>query len=372
MTVRGTTHRRFAAVRDAVAANLADGSDLGCALAVVRAGEIVVDLTAGHADAARTRPWEADTLVNIWSVTKGIVALEIAMAVERGLVRYDAPLADVWPGFASGGKQEITLDLVLSHRAGLNGLDRPMDIEGVYAWRPFVDALAAMAPLWPPASRCVYHALTFGHLAGEALARVDGRRPGRFLAEEIAGPLGLDIHIGLAAEEDGRSAEMTASDDAADWTAEVEKSGYGHAVRSPRIEPLTVNERAWRATEIPAGNGQATALALAKLYGLLAAGGGGLLSPGGIAAAARPRFEGLDASMLAATRFAAGFRLGGPDSLLGPNPRSFGHSGWGGAFAFADPDSRLGVAYVMNRMLGTADDSVRRHERLIDAVYGSL
>ena len=372
MAVRGTTHPRFGACRDAVEANLADGGDLGCGLAVVREGEVVVDLWGGHADTARTRPWEADTLVNIWSATKGIVALEIAMAAERGLVHYGSPVADIWPEFAVNGKEDITLDLVMSHRSGLNGLDRAMDLAGVFDWFPYVDALAAMAPLWPPGSQCVYHALSYGHLAGEVLRRADGRRPGRFLAEEIAGPLALDIHIGLPADQDGRTAEMTASDDADAWIGLLVETGHDHAVRNPAIETLVPNRRAWRAAEIPAGNGQATALSLARLYGLLATGGGGLVSPDAIGAAAAERFDGMDSSMLAPVRFGAGWRLGGPESLLGPCRASFGHSGWGGAFAFADPESRLGVAYVMNRMLGLADDSVTRHQRMIDAIYGSL
>ena len=125
-----------------MAANLADGYDLGAAFAVVKDGTLVVDLYCGHADAARTRPWARDTLVNVWSTTKGVMALAIAMVVERGQLAYDAPVADAWPEFAANGKGDITLDLVMSHRAGLNGLDRPMDVDGVYAWLPVVEALA--------------------------------------------------------------------------------------------------------------------------------------------------------------------------------------------------------------------------------------
>ncbi len=372
MTVRGSAHPRFAACREAVAANLADGHDLGCGLAVVERGEVVVDLWGGFADAARTKPWRADTLVNIWSATKGVLALAVAMAVERGRLAYAAPVADVWPEFAANGKETIALDLVLSHRAGLNGLDAGMDLEGVYDWFPYVDALAAMAPLWEPGSRCVYHALSYGHLAGEALRRACGLMPGRFVADEIAGPLGLDIHIGLPEDLDGRAAELVASDDAGDWIDELHRTGYPHALENPVVTALTPNDRAWRAADIPAGNGQATALSLARLYGLLAAGGGDLVSPGGLRAATAERFDGVDASMSTPTRFGAGFRLGGPESRLGPNPASFGHTGWGGAFAFADPDAGLGVAYAMNRMLGYADDAVVRHDRTIDAIYGAL
>ena len=371
MEVRGWTHVRFAACREALAANLEAGLDLGCALAVVKGGEPVVDLQAGFADAARTRPWGEETLVNVWSATKGVTALAVAMAVERGRLCYAAPVADVWPSFAAGGKEAISLDLVMSHRAGLNGLEVAMDLQGVYDWFPYVDAFAAMAPLWPPGRHCIYHAMSFGHLAGEALRRADGRAPGRFVAEEIAAPAELDLFLGLPAEEDGRAAEIVAAPGCDDWVKELEKSGHDQAMRNPVVLPTAPNLRAWRAAEIPAGNLHAGALALARLYGLLATGGGGLISPAGLAAATAERYDGLDASLNLPARFAAGFRLGGPESQLGPNRASFGHSGWGGAFAFADPDAGLGVAYVMNRMLGFEDDAPR-HARMIDAIYGAL
>lgn len=372
MTVEGTCDDAFAACREALAANLADGYDLGAAFAVVKDGALVVDLYGGHADAARTRPWARDTLVNVWSTTKGIMALAIAMAVERGQLAYDAPVADAWPKFAANGKGEITLDLVMSHRAGLNGLDRPMDVDGVYAWFPVVEALADMAPLWQPGSRCAYHAMTYGHLTGEALRRVDGRMPGRFIAEEIAGPLGLAFYVGLPESEDHRAAELVASDDASDWIADLKQNGYPHGMENPSVTALTPNARAWRAADIPAGNGQSDARSLAKLYGILAAGGGDLISSDGLAAATAERYRGTDVSMGLPTAFAAGYRLGDDTGAFGPSLRAFGHTGWGGAFAFADPDAGLGVAFVMNRMLGMGDDAITRHTRLIDSVYESL
>jgi CubicO group peptidase (beta-lactamase class C family) len=372
MIVEGTTTNRFAACREAMAANLADGYDLGSAFAVVKDGEIVVDLYGGYADAARSRPWARDTLVNVWSTTKGVMALAIAMAVERGLLSYDAPIADVWPEFAANGKQAISLDLALSHRAGLNGLDREMDLDGLYAWTPYVEALAAMAPLWEPGSRCVYHAVSYGHLAGETLRRADGRMPGRFIAEEIVRPLGLDFYVGLPEALDHRVAEITASDDASDWVGELARNGYPQAMENPAVTATTPNDRAWRAADIPAGNGHTDAHSLARLYGLLAQGGGDLISPEGLAAATAERYRGPDVSMGMSTAFGAGYRLGDPDGQLGPSPAAFGHTGWGGAFAFADPDTGLGVAYVTNRMLGMGDDAITRHARLIEAIYGSL
>ncbi len=372
MTVKGTCDDAFKACREAIAANLADGHDLGAAFAVVKDGDLVVDLHGGYADAARTRPWARDTLVNVWSTTKGVMALAVAMAVERGQLDYQKPVAEVWPEFAAGGKGDITLDLVMSHRAGLNGLDRSMDLDGVYDWYPVTEALADMAPLWEPGSRCVYHAMTYGHLTGEALRKVDGRMPGRFIAEEIAGPLDLEFYVGLPESEDHRAAELVASDDAGDWVADLKKNGYPQAMENPVVTPLTPNTRAWRAADIPAGNGQGDARSLARLYGVLAQGGGDLISADGLAAATGERYRGPDVSMGLPTAFAAGFRLGDDTGAFGPSRDAFGHTGWGGAFAFADRDARLGVAFVMNRMLGMGDDAITRHTRLIDAVYESL
>ncbi len=372
MNVKGKTHTRFKDCREAMEMNLSDGHDLGCGLAVVRDDEMVVDIWGGHTDAARTRNWQEDTLVNIWSVTKSVAATAIAIAVERGLVRYDAPVSDVWPEFAAGGKESITLDLIMSHQAGLNGLDSHADMQAIYDWHPYVEALAAMKPLWQPGSRCAYHALSYGHLAGEVLRRTDGRMPGEFIRDEIAAPLELDLHVSLPESEDHRVAEMTASDDSDYWCRDMERNGYPHCLHNPDIDPLVPNERAWRAADIPAGNGQTTARALATLFGALAHDGGGILSPEGLGAATAVRFSGDDVSLGYPARFAAGYALGGPDSLLGRNPRSFGHTGWGGSFAFADPDTGLGVSYVTNRMLGDGENFEIRHTRMLRAIYNSL
>ena len=372
MSVHGRVLPRFGACREAVEANLADGLELGFGLAVVKDGDLVVDLWGGHVDAARTRPWQDDTLVNIWSTTKGVLALAVAMAVERELIRYEDPIARVWPAFAANGKDGISLDLVMSHRAGLNAPSAPMSLQDMYDWHPAVESFASMAPLWPPGSRCVYHAFSWGHIVGETLRRADGRMPGRFVAEEIAGPLGLDLHVGLPRDHDHRVARLVASRGVDDWIDDQKRTGYYNASLAPPIEALTPNERAWRAADIPAANGHATARSLAFLYGRLARSGGGLISPAGLALATAERFDGMDVSLNERCRFGAGFVLAGEEIPLGPNSSSFGHNGWGGAFAFADPQAGLGVGYVMNRMLGRGEELRVRRQRMIDAVYAAL
>ena len=366
--IAGTTDPRFARVREAFAANFASGLEHGGGVAVVLDNKPVVELWGGHADAARMRPWRQDTLINVWSAIKGVVALAIAMLVERSILDYAAPVARWWPEFAANGKAEITLDLVMSHQAGLNGLDRPMDDAGLLAWTPYVDALAAMAPLWQPGSRSIYHALSYGHLAGEPLRRVDGRSVGRFIAEEIAGPLGVaDFFVGLPEREEPRVAEMIEGPKASDWVDYVLTTPFPHACANPRPIATAPNHRAWRAAEVPGGNGQANAPALAKIYGAMVS-GERLLKRDTLAEAVRPRVRGIDESFGTPTAFAAGFQIG--SDLLPAG--TFGHSGWGGTLAFADPDAKLGFAFVTNRMLGFDDGIDPRRKALIDAVYDSL
>ncbi|HMQ58201.1 MAG TPA: serine hydrolase domain-containing protein, partial [Rhizobiaceae bacterium] len=252
-TIHGQTAPGFAAVREAFESTFADGYEHGGAVAVMLDGEPVVDLWGGHADAAKTRPWQRDTLVNVWSVTKGVVAMAVALLVQRGKLAYDMPVAQVWPEFAANGKGGITLGDLLSHQAGLNGFVTPMDEAGLAAWTPAVEALAAMAPLWPPRSHCIYHALTYGHLAGEVIRRADGRMPGRFVADEIAGPLGADFFIGLPEAQDHRVAEMIEGPGASGWIDAVLESPFPHSCRDPRPDALAPNRRAWRAAEIPGG-----------------------------------------------------------------------------------------------------------------------
>jgi CubicO group peptidase (beta-lactamase class C family) len=225
-----------------------------------------------------------------------------------------------------------------------------------------------MAPLWEPGSRAIYHALSYGHLAGEVLKRVDGRTPGRFVAEEIAGPLGADFFIGLDEREEPRVAEMIEGPKASDWVAYVLSTPFPHACMNPLPVALAPNHRAWRAAEVPGGNGHTTASGLAKIYGAMASGRAGLLSRETIAEAARPRVRGIDASFGTPTAFAAGFQIDNPMTGKG----AFGHSGWGGSYGFADPAAGLGFAYVTNRMLGFDDGIDPRRKALIDATYACL
>jgi CubicO group peptidase (beta-lactamase class C family) len=368
-------------VREAFEKGFASG-EVGAALAVTIAGRSVIDLWGGHRDAARTRPWTRDTLVNVYSTTKGVTAICANRLAERGKLDLDAPVADYWPEFAAAGKERIPVRWLLCHKAGVPALRAEVPADRLYDWRYWTEALAAEAPFWEPGTQHGYHALTYGHLVGEVVRRVDGRSLGRYFREELAEPLGLDFHIGLAAEHDARTADILPAPPAPPGVpnpfAAARKdpqSLVGRVFGNPALEPRHVNSRGWREAEFPAAGGHGTARGLARLYGALAGDGASdgvpVLSPAQIAAANTEQASGLDAVLAPLpSRFGLGFMMTQPMIPLGPNPRSLGHPGAGGSIAFADPDAGLGFAYVMNQMQqGLAD---ARGFALIAEVYTAL
>ena len=378
MEIQGHCESRFAKVKDAFAKNFAVGNEVGASFAATRNGELVVDLWGGSADRTQTRPWQRDTLANVWSTTKAMAALCTHMVVDRGLVDLDAPVASYWPEFAASGKERIPVRYLLSHQSGLAGLSTPMPAEDVLDWTRFTSALAAQAPLWEPGTRSGYHALTFGHLVGEIVRRVDGRSLGRFFREEVAEPLGAEFWIGLPESEERRVAEMVPPDPPMPLS-EPPKPGDSRyelrrALANPAVTQAIANTRAWRAAEVPAGNGQANARGAARAMAALACGGAldgvRLMRESSVATAITEQCYGRDL-VLGPMRWGLGFMLASPDLPLSPNPRTFGHGGWGGSFALADCDARVSLAYVMNHMSpGTTGD--KRLARLLRAFYGGL
>jgi CubicO group peptidase (beta-lactamase class C family) len=371
LQIYGTTDPHFAKLKDALAANFADGLEHGAAIAVVVDGKLVVDLWAGHADKAKTKLWQRDTIANVWSSTKGVVAAAVAMLVEQGKLHYDKPIANVWPEFAAQGKEHITLDQTMSHISGLNGLNIALAPEQLYQWSPYVDALAAMEPNWKPGTDCAYHALSYGHLAGEPIRRVAGMSVGQFITQHIAKQLGVEFFVGLPVEQDYRVAEMIEGKGASGWVDQVLASPYPQSCMNPKPIATAPNERAWRAAEIPGGNGHCDARSLATIYGDIAGTRSKLFSIQTRNEAVRPRFRGIDTSFNLQTAFGAGFRI--EDEMFGKraSQKTFGHSGWGGTTAFGDPEAKMGFAYVTNNMLGFETLDPRR-ERLISAVYDAL
>ena len=347
---------------------------------------MVVDLWAGTADQAGTRPWERDTIVNVYSTTKGMTALCAHRLVDRGLLDLDASVAKYWPEFAQGGKEELPVRYLLSHRAGLPALTDPLPKGSLYQWDTMTAALAAQEPWWEPGAKHGYHAMTFGWLVGEVVRRISGKTLGTFFREEIAEPLGLDFHIGLSPEHDARTAELIPppplqpgeSTDLAQILSDPRSMSFKAFVISPEDgEPDRVNSREWRAAEIPAANGHGNARALARVYGALARGGElegvSVLSPAAIDGAIVEQASGTDAVVGRPNRIALGFWLTTPDIALGRSARSFGHSGMGGSLGFADPEAKIGFGYTMNQMqlrIGT-ELIDRRVAPLIEAVFAS-
>jgi CubicO group peptidase (beta-lactamase class C family) len=385
--IHGHCHPRFAAVRAAFAANLQHADEIGAAVAVVVDGEPVVDLWAGHADLARTRPWERDTIVNVYSSTKGMTALCAHRLAAEGRLDLDAPVARYWPEFEQAGKADLRVRWLLGHRAGLAAVRALLPAEALYDWDAMCAALAAEAPWWTPGTAHGYHAVTFGWLVGEVVRRVTGRSLGTYFRQEIAEPLGLDFHIGLPELEHGRVAEMSTvpmgpvlpDDERLHLAAAILGDPEGLAARAfmnPPSMAFGVNHAAWRTAEIPGANGHGTARDLARVYGVLACGGRQdgvhLLDRADIARCGEEQSHGPDLVLPLSTRFGPGFMLpqARQDACFGPSPKAFGHPGAGGSVGFADPDAKVGFGYAMNRM-GAHILLDPRAIALIDALYAS-
>ena len=382
--IHGAHDPRFDGVRDAFAATFAAPTEIGAALAVTVDGRPVVDLWGGSMDGARTKPWERDTLVTVFSTTKGLSAMCAHRLVDQGLLDLDAPVARYWPEFAAAGKERLLVRSLLDHRAGLPAIRAPLPPAAMFDWDMMTGALAAEAPWWVPDEQHGYHAVTFGWLIGEVVRRVSGKTIGAYFREEIAGPLGLDTHIGMDEANDARCADLRPGP----RPSGGEETLFDRIIREPEsmtakafINPMTMlmpgalASRAWRGAEVPAVNGHTTARSLARLYGALASGGAlegaRVLSPESIARCHGERSSGMDAILGVSTRFSLGFMLSQPGASFGPNATSFGHPGAGGSLGFADPVARVGFGYVMNRM-GTEILVDPRALALIDAVYACL
>ncbi len=375
-TISGWVAPGFDGVHDAFVANFrrdeAEG-ELGASLAAYLDGRCVVDLWGGFTDPARTKPWARDTLANVWSASKGIVAIAVALLVDQDRAAYDDPVAKHWPEFAAAGKGAITLGQILSHQSGLNGWKVPTGFDDLYDWPTATARLAAQAPFWPPGTAASYHALTHGFLAGEVIRRITGQDVGGFVRDAVAGPLGADFHIGLAAALDWRVAELVPPPANAIPGGKELAEIARRAVTNPTPDAALANTRAWRGAQIPAVNGHASAQGLARIYGALASGGVldgvRLISPEGIARLAAPRHPGPDL-MLGPRVWGAGVSMGVVPAF-GPHADTFGHTGWGGAFGCANPRRRVAIGYVMNRMGGQVAAN-QRATSLAAAVFAAL
>ena len=385
---QGWCEPAFGAQRDALEVIVATGAEVGAALAVEVDKHPVVDLWIGHRDAARTLPWQADTLVNLYSIGKAVTAVCALRLVDEGRLDLDAPVARYWPEFAQAGKAGLPVRHLLTHEAGLPAVGAELPRGAMLDWSVMAAALAAQRPWWEPGQAHGYHVNTQGFLVGEVVRRITGKTLGTYLREEIAGPAGIEFMIGVGPELDGRCADIlpplpTSDADAQRQRLDVDPAslaGLDRMRAQAYVNPPDlsgrglVNTRRWRAAEIPSTNGHGTARAVARLYAALATDGDldgvHVLSPDVVALAIRERVYGDDIVLRRPTRFGLGFQLTMPERPLGPGPHAFGHFGAGGSLGFADPDTRLAFGYAMNQ--GRTGWQHRHVRHLIDLVYAAL
>ncbi len=365
----------FAGVRDAFAANFAERGEVGAGICVLVDGSVVVDLAGGWSDPSRRREWRHDTLCNFYSVGKALIGLLALQLVDEGRIGLDDPIASVWPEFGVLGKETATLRHALCHRAGVPAIRQPLTDAALWDWELMTGALAATEPWWEPGTRHVYHTNTYGHLVGEVVRRLTGRTPGERL-REVAGPLAADLWWGLGPAEQRRCAEVIWAPpraigdiDPSVLSGEARMVALGYFNPPGYSSAGVVNSAEWRSAQIPSTNGHGSARGIARFYAAVL-GPDGPLSPELLAEATRPQSEGFCPVLGQEVTFGLGFTPTTPNRSFGPNPRSFGHFGTGGALGFADPDAGVAFGYVMNHVIPRWQST--RNRALIDAVYEAL
>ena len=381
LTIVGRVEPGFEPVRDAFEKNFEETIEVGASVSVYVAGRCMVDLTGGWRDRNRTEVYGPDRLQLVFSTTKGVTAICLAVLAARGQLDYDAPVSQYWPEFAAAGKGAITVAELISHRGGLPTVDANPSLDACLHWPTITGLLADQAPLWEPGSAHGYHALTYGWLAGELVRRIDGRNIGRFVQEELAGPLGLDLWIGLPEPIEGRVANVLPPDPLAPEMQALFDAVMGPATLGGRALSLNGafaaadgaissdvwNGRAVRAAEIPAANGITNARSLARLYAAVVDG----FVPGAVLDRATETVSsGPDQCLVVETTFGMGFMTSGDFTPMA-GPGSFGHAGAGGSLAFGYPAKKLGFGYAMNQMDGNLAGDPRA-DNLVQAVLGCL
>ncbi len=373
--IHGFCRDDFAPVKAQFAQNFEQGLERGASVAVTLQGEPVVDLWAGDADDAGT-PWDRDSITNVWSTTKTMAAICMLMLADRGQLDLDAPIAEHWPEFEANGKGTVTMAQVLGHTAGVAGWDPAIEPADLYDWEKVTSILAAGPLWWEPGTMSGYHALTQGYLEGEVLRRITGKTIGTFFREEVAEPLGADFHIGLAEAEDHRYAPIVSP-----GAGIAEVDGLDPEALALRVllscpangsEP---NDRAWRASEIPAAGGMGNARSVGRVHSAIACGGTvdgvRLMSEDGVARIFVEQHHDVDAVLGMKMRLGTGFGLMNEMIPLSPNERACFWGGWGGSIAIVDVDAGMTVSYVMNKMAGRLIGDLRG-AMLAIAAYQSL
>lgn len=373
----GRTEPGFEPVLRAFTNNFVEHNEIGAAVCVSIGGRTVVDLWGGFASPARNREWQPDTLVNAFSVGKGLTAIVTAVLVDRGELSYGMRASAAWPGLAGHGKEDLTLSDLLGHRAGLPAVRRTLPPLSMYDWDLMCAELARTEPWWHPGTAHGYHVNTFGFLVGEVVRRATGTTVGGHFREMFLQGLGADVHLGLPDNEHHRVAEF-------EWpaggiTQPTDTSGFDETqllAFNTYNNPIgtsgggTVNTPEWRRAEIPSTNTHATARGIERVYRELADRGGKLLSEGGMRGIVTETSNGHDVVLDRNSRFGNGVQIPIPERGFGPSPDAFGHYGAGGSVGFCDPSAGVSFGYVMNQMGPRWQNP--RNRALIEALYSCV
>ncbi len=379
--INGNCDPKFLPLKEIFSNAIKSGFETGASVAIEHKGELVVNLWGGHQDADRTKAWKEDTLVNVFSVTKGVTATCAARLIDQGKLNPNQLVSYYWPEYSCNGKETTKVSDFLCHRAGMFGFKGGIPSGSFQDWDKFISHLESQSPYREPGSSQSYHALTYGWLVGEIIKRIDGRSVGQYFQEEIAQPFDLDFHIGLPRENFSRCADMIMIQKdfiklpggflkhVPDLLLPKRIKSYRQALKTGDFEQAFEfrdedsdnfqNSEDWRIAEIPSANGHGTAKSLAKLYGILSNGcsrnGTSIMSKNTLELAITPYSNGPDSVLFGAgIKFGLGYELSQGISFLGNispilNNRMFGHAGVGGAVAFGDPDQNLGYGFVCNQ-----------------------
>ena len=372
MSIHGTCEEKFQPVKELFREIHQSGREVGSSFSVYKDGIPLIDIWSGYADKEKNKEWERDTLANVWSTTKGITALTIAHAYEQGILDYEEKVSTYWPEFASSGKDEITVGMLLSHQAGICGSNTDK-INDYYDQAVMATELAQMEPLWKPGTASGYHSLTYGWLASELIIRLTGKTLGTYFRDEIATPNEIDFYIGLPESEEHRVAEMVPFPKQENQNKEMDLNvAKKFSDKGPNLLKHQ-NSRKWRQAEIASANGQGCASGIAKLYSLVVTEdlSKKILKNSTIQTMSEERIAGRDLVLGVVTRWGAGFVMNMHKIIYGPIEESFGHSGWGGSCGFGDPVNNLGMSYVMNKMANNLAADGRSIE-LINKTYECL
>ena len=371
MTIEGICEDKYLAVKELFLELHKTDREIGSSFAVYKDGNPVIDIWGGFSDKDKINSWQQNTLATVWSTTKGVAAITIAYAYEKGLLDYEEKVSKYWPEFGCNGKEDITVGMLLSHQAGICG-SNTNEVSDYYDQKTMASELAQMTPIWEPGTASGYHSMTYGWLTSELIIRITGKTLGNYFRDEIGNPNEIDFYIGLPEAEEDRVAEMIPFSKENNESNNHPNDAQIASGRGPNLLKHQ-NTREWRAAEIPSANGQGCASAIAKLYSLVVTDQESIkiLNNSTIKTMTEERITNRDLVLDVVTRWGSGFIMNMHKVIYGPQETSFGHSGWGGSCGFGDPVNKIGISYVMNNMKNNFAADGRSLE-LINKTYECL